>query len=326
MVYLKKVLSVLFFLSSLNAIEIAPTNFDLRSLSILVSEQCKVNILVAKDIKNFSADYFFNRKISPDILFKSFKKVVESKGLFLNDYEGFYVVESKKYIPPKKQDYSNIELTMKVIEINNEKFNSEGFKSLFKSTFDIDMKLTDLSTLATDSLFNLKLDVFLNALEEKDYIKLVSEPKVVIANRKSTTMSVGDTRSVLVSFLSDDTDSDGNVRNTYEQKDVGLSIKATPIILKDGWISLETQLTQETLKDYSNGLLSTAKKSINGTFNILDGGSVIIGGLKSNQDIIENNKVPLLGDLPILEHIFKYESTNTLKTSLSVYIKVRILK
>lgn len=326
MVNLKSI--ILFFLcfSSLNAVQIAPTNFDLRSLSILVSEECQKNILISKDIKNLSADYFFTSDINSTVLFASFKKVIESKGLYLNDYEGFYVVEQNKKVIPIKRDYSNIELTVKVIEINNDKINSKGFKSLIDSTFNANSSFVDFSNLSFDSLLTFKLSGLLKVLEEQDYIKILSEPKVLIANGKTTTMNIGDTKSILTSSVSDDTSSDNTVRNTYTQKDVGLTIKATPLLLEDNKINLKVDLTLESLKDYDKGLVSTSKRSIQSNFNILDGGSTLIGGLIQKQDILDKDKVPLLGDIPVIKYAFSYESKKSIKTTLSIFIKVKVIK
>ena len=62
----------IFLYSSIFAVEIAPTNFDLRSLAILVSQECNKNIVVSQDVKNMSADYFITSDMSPDLLFLSF--------------------------------------------------------------------------------------------------------------------------------------------------------------------------------------------------------------------------------------------------------------
>ncbi len=85
---MKKVLLFLVYASLSFAVELAPTNFDLRALTILVSQECDKNIIISKDIKNMSADYFIVTDVEPDILFSSYKKLIESKGLFLNSYIG----------------------------------------------------------------------------------------------------------------------------------------------------------------------------------------------------------------------------------------------
>lgn len=308
-------------------IEVAPTNFDLRSLTILVSQECNKNILISKDIKNMSADYFFTQDIEPDVMFSSYKKLIESKGLFLNHYGDFYVVEEKDFTVITR-NYSNIELTMKIMEINNDKFNEKGFAKLLSSTASASLRSVDFKSLTISSLFSADFSGVLNALQTHDYVKIISEPHVTVANGKTTKMNVGDTISVKTSSYNDSISLGGSsFRNTYSQKELGLTISVTPVIQSDGTISINTQLIHETLKKESDdGLVSTSKKSINSEFNLLDGGSIAIGGLTSSQDVKDVNKIPLLGDIPLLDMLFTHESTKTIRSSLTIFIQVKVIK
>lgn len=317
----------IFLYSSIFAVEIAPTNFDLRSLAILVSQECNKNIVVSQDVKNMSADYFITSDMSPDLLFLSFKRLIESKGLFLNDYNGFYVIDEKDY-KVVINNYSNIELTMKILEINNDKYNEKGFASLANMNSSLNLSTTDFKHLTFDKLFSANFSGVLNALQTHDYVKIISEPLVVVANGKTTKMNVGDTISMRTSSYSDPTSLSGSsFRNTYVQKELGLTISVTPIIQQDGTISLKTSLVHEILKKQNDdGLISTSKKSIDSEFNLFDGGSISIGGLTSFQDVKDISKIPVLGDIPILEYIFSHETTKTIRNSLSIFIQVKVIK
>lgn len=317
----------IFLYSSIFAVEIAPTNFDLRSLAILVSQECNKNIVISQDVKNMSADYFITTDLSPDLLFKSFKKLIESKGLFLNDYNGFYVIDEKDY-KVVINNYSNIELTMKILEINNEKFNEKGFANLLTTNASLSLSSIDFKSLTFDKLFSVDFKGALSALESHDYVKIISEPQVTVANGKSTKMNVGDTISVKTSSVSDGLSLSGSsFRNTYIQKELGLTIKVTPVIQPDGTISISTSLTHETLKKQSDdGLITTSKKSIDSEFNLLDGGSIAIGGLTASQDVKDIVKIPVLGDLPVLDYIFSHESVKTMRSTLTIFIQVKVIK
>lgn len=313
---------------SVYAIEIAPVNFGLRDLATMVSQECGKNILISQDVKNMSADYFVVEDISPDVLFQTFQAIIESKGLFLNQYDGFYVIDEKEHIIKDEKDFSNIELTMKVIEINNEKFKEKGFNPTFKSTIDLSTITTDFKNLTFDKLFSAEFQGVLADLETQDVLKIVSEPVVVVSNGNTTTMNVGDTISVKTSsYSTDSTSTTSALRNTYTQKELGLTIKVTPVIQKNGVIVLKTELTNETLKkEGTDGLIETKKKSINSNFNIRDGGSVALGGLTATQDVKSVSKIPVLGDIPILDYIFAHESNKTVRSTLTIFIQVRVIK
>lgn len=313
--------------SSIFAVEIVPTNFDLRSLALLVSQECEKNIIVSQDIKNMSADYFLNTDVSPDVFFQSFKRLIESKGLFLNEYDNFFVVDEREYKAPIPQNHSNIELTMKVIEINNDLMNQKGFEAFLKSNTSLSLTSTDFKSFKFDKLFSLEYDGLLNALETNNYVKIMGEPYVVVANGKKTVLNVGDTTSVKTSALSQDSTLSTSVRSTYVQKDLGLTIEVTPVIQQDGIIFLNTKLTHEVLKKQNtDGLIDTTKKSINSDFYLKDGGSIAIGGLTLTQDVKSISKIPLLGDLPILDYFFAYENVKTIRNTLTIFIQVKVIK
>jgi len=326
---LKSLLIILYFAVSSFAITMAPTTFDLRSLSIFISQTCDKNILISKDVKNLNADYFFNKNISCPVLFDSFSKLIKSKGLTLTKFNYFYIISKKPFkeeIKKVKPNYSNIELTLNILEINNNKLYQKGFKALIKSNFSNDLNVKNLSKFTFASLFDFKFSGLLNFMADKGFITIVSSPKIIVSNNHKSILNVGDTVSMLVSSISNDKNPNGVVRNTYSQKDVGLTISVTPKILKNGLISLNVNFVDETLKSYDKGLITTSKRSINSSFNITNNHSVVIGGLTSNQDINNLTKVPLLGDIPIIKYLFSYESKNNIKKTLVIRIKVRLLK
>lgn len=312
---------------SIFAVEIVPTNFDLRSLAILVSQECEKNIIVSQDIKNMSADYFLNTDVSPDVFFQSFKRLIESKGLFLNDYNGFYVIDEKEYKPTPLENHSNIELTMKIMEINNDLMNQKGFDTLLKSNTSLSLSSSDFKKFTFDKLFDVEFSGVLTALETNNYVKIMGEPYVVVANGKKTVLNVGDTTSVKTSAISQDGTIGTSIRNTYVQKDLGLTIEVTPVIQQDGTIFLNTKLTHEILKKQNtDGLIDTTKKSINSDFYLKDGGNITIGGLTLTQDVKDISKVPLLGDIPVLDYLFAYENIKTIRNTLTIFIHVKVLK
>ena len=321
------ILSILLCLSAWS-IEIAPTNFGLRDLATMVSQECGKNILISQDVKNMSADYFVIEDISPDTLFQTFKTIIESKGLFLNEYDGFYVIDDKQHVIPDEKDFSNVELTMKVIEINNEKFKEKGFNPTFTSTLNLSTATTNFKNLTFDKLFSAEFEGVLSDLETQDVLKIVSEPYAIVANNESTKLNVGDTISVKTSsYSTDSTSTTAALRNTYTQKELGLTIEVSPRIQKNGLILLKVSLTNETLKKQKDdGLIETKKKSISGNFNIKDGGSISLGGLTASSDVKSVSKIPILGDIPILDYIFAYETNKTVRSTLTIFIQVRVLK
>jgi general secretion pathway protein D len=313
------------FILSLNlySLEIAPSTMDLRSLTILVSEQLHKNILISSDLKNFNIDIYFPNDVSDEALFHMYKKALLSKDVFLNDYDTFFMVEKLKNIDKQNRD---IKLELTIIELDNDKFKELGMNASvnadLKSVFNLGKIFNEGTIFGTGAFFDI--DLILSSLETNDIINVISKPKILVRNGQSTTLTIGDTVSVLKSSVSEDT-TDSKVRNTYEQKDVGLEITAKPVIRDDGKIDIFIDLNMENLKDYQEGLISTTKRSIKSNFCISNGESIKIGGLVQTLTLDKTSKIPLLGDIPVLQYLFRYESSKTINNSLSILIKVDLV-
>jgi general secretion pathway protein D len=124
------------------------------------------------------------------------------------------------------------------------------------------------------------------------------------------------------------TSSTVNPFQTIERKDVGLTLKVKPQISEGGNVKL--QILQEvssvdTSQSNSSGLI-TNKRSIETTVLVGDGEPIVLGGLI--QDSVTNSvdKVPGLGDLPLLGGLFRSETRNRSKTNLMVFLRPVVVR
>ncbi len=116
---------------------------------------------------------------------------------------------------------------------------------------------------------------------------------------------------------------------TIERKDVGLVLKIKPQISEGGTVKL--QIYQEVSSVVSGSSANTAgpttnKRSIESTVLVDDGRIIVLGGLM--QDDVEDgqDKVPLLGDLPVVGGLFSYNKRHRVKTNLMVFLRPYVLK
>ncbi len=114
-----------------------------------------------------------------------------------------------------------------------------------------------------------------------------------------------------------------------ERKDVGLVLKIKPQISEGGTVKL--QIYQEVSSGVSGSSANTAgpttnKRSIESTVLVDDGRIIVLGGLM--QDDVEDgqDKVPLLGDLPVVGGLFSYNKRHRVKTNLMVFLRPYVLK
>jgi general secretion pathway protein D len=114
---------------------------------------------------------------------------------------------------------------------------------------------------------------------------------------------------------------------TIERRDVGLTLRVRPQISEGGAIKMRIFQEVSSVQDRTNvsGII-TNKRAIESTVVVDDGLIVVIGGLI--EDRVENviDKVPLLGDLPLLGQLFEYETRRQVKTNLMVFLRPVIVR
>src|SRR5262249_47435558 len=102
------------------------------------------------------------------------------------------------------------------------------------------------------------------------------------------------------------------VTNTVAYRDVGVSLQVTPKINPDGSVVMrvipEVSSVTQTQVQISQGVFATAfnVETVETTVIAQDGETVVLGGLITKRDVKTENKVPILGDLPILGSLWRY--------------------
>ena len=120
-----------------------------------------------------------------------------------------------------------------------------------------------------------------------------------------------------------------NPFQTIERKDVGLTLRVKPQISENGTIKMtifqEVSSVQASSVNSTTGLI-TNKRTIESTVLVDDGGIVVLGGLLQDEYAGNQEKVPGLGDIPLLGHLFKSETRNRKKTNLMVFLRPVVLR
>jgi general secretion pathway protein D len=114
---------------------------------------------------------------------------------------------------------------------------------------------------------------------------------------------------------------------TVERKDVGLTLKIKPQISEGGAVRLQIFQEVSSVQDSTNASgIITNKRSVESTVLVDDGQIVVIGGLI--QDSVKDGvqKVPGLGDLPLIGSLFTYNTRSRSKTNLMVFLRPTLLR
>lgn len=117
-----------------------------------------------------------------------------------------------------------------------------------------------------------------------------------------------------------------NPFQTVERQEVGIKLKVTPQINEGDAVQLTIEQEVSSVSGATSVDISINKREIKTTVIVDDGGTIVLGGL-IDEDVQESvSKVPLLGDIPFIGHLFKTTSTSKRKRNLMVFIKPTIVR
>ncbi|MDO6513836.1 MULTISPECIES: type IV pilus secretin PilQ [unclassified Neptuniibacter] len=158
----------------------------------------------------------------------------------------------------------------------------------------------------------------LSALEADGKAEIVSQPKILTTNGKKALIQSG-------SEIPYQTVEDGEV--SIEFKDVVLSLDVTPRINPGDRIAMELLIKQDSIGQVlANGELSIDNNELQTTVVVPDGQTIVLGGVFKHETSDSVNKVPLLGDLPIMGALFRNKESTSEKTELLIFITPKLVR
>ncbi len=203
------------------------------------------------------------------------------------------------------------------IEFSMLNMRSDGDSSLFSTDFDLVSKGLILRTIEGE------VDVALHALEKDGKLDILSRPYILTSNNQTATITVGEE----VPFIRDTRLTDtGQTINTIEYEDIGIILEVTPHINPDGLVIMDVSpeisaTTADTvpISETVNAAVFAKRSSVS-RVSVHDGQTIVIGGLVKDQLTESVEKVPLLGDIPILGAAFRNTEKDKEKTELLIFL------
>src|SRR5438477_6953910 len=114
---------------------------------------------------------------------------------------------------------------------------------------------------------------------------------------------------------------------TIERKDVGLILRVKPQITEGGSVRMVIYEEVSRVQDTTNvaGII-TNKRSLESTVIVDDGQIVVLGGLIQDSFTDGSNKIPVVGDVPVVGALFRYDNRRRVKTNLMVFLKPTVVR
>jgi len=171
-------------------------------------------------------------------------------------------------------------------------------------------------------IVNSNIGLFVDALESITDVATLGNPKVLTLNRQQGELIVGDE----IGYISSAEATQVSTTSTVTFLKTGVQLKFRPFVMDDGYIRMELN------PEDSDGGLSASdlpfKKTTEVTTNVLvkDGRTIVIGGLFRDKVTLGRSQIPLLGDIPVLGHLFRSSTDQNRKEEVIFLVTPHIIK
>lgn len=168
-----------------------------------------------------------------------------------------------------------------------------------------------------------------HAVQQDSKTEILSRPILLVRNGEEGNITIADQVPIVESSRLNDT---GQTQSTIGREDVGIVLTVTPHISPDGYVTID--LVQEISSiagenvQLTEGVSSPVfqTREIQTNVTIRDGETVIIGGLIQRRRSEGENKVPILGDLPLIGWLFRSTSISDQRAELLVVMTADIIR
>lgn len=167
---------------------------------------------------------------------------------------------------------------------------------------------------------------FLSAAQTNTKLNVLSKPSIFTTNNAPAQINISQSIPYVLNSTFDATSST-TVYN-YGYLDVGIVLTVTPRITSNGYVTMDVSQTANDLAGYSallNAPIVNQRES-QSTVSVKDGETVVLGGIIQNQVTSTKNKVPVLGDLPLIGNLFRSKNTDNNKTELLVFMTPHVVR
>ena len=178
----------------------------------------------------------------------------------------------------------------------------------------------------TDFLSVLKM------IQSSSKTNILSTPNILMTDNTEASISVGQQVPIKTGSYAatgtggTTTGSIGSPFTTYNREDVGVKLKVTPHINDGDTVVLDIEQEVSSINSEAADGIITNKREITTQILTSDGGTVVLGGLIEDSVQTGERRVPILGSIPVLGHLFRSQTSSKTKTNLLVFIRATIVR
>jgi general secretion pathway protein D len=167
---------------------------------------------------------------------------------------------------------------------------------------------------------------FVQALKTDTRFNVLSTPRIFTTNNATAQINISQSLPYVTSSTVDPTT--GSTLFNYAFLDVGIILTVTPRITSNGYVTMDVDQSANELQGYQTAINAPIvnQREATTTVSVKDGETIVLGGIMSNQISDTENKVPVLGDLPLIGGLFRSTNKSKNKTELLVFLTPHVVR
>jgi general secretion pathway protein D len=175
-------------------------------------------------------------------------------------------------------------------------------------------------------LLNRNWESVIRAVETDSFATVLSRPQILTTHAEPARLFVGESLPFPSSSGADFT---GVSRVSISQVDIGITLDILPLINPDGLVILEIEQTVESFRGFETfGELRaprTTRREASSKIAVNTGETIILGGMISNNRDSTDTGTPFLRKIPLIKHLFKQNTKNSLRSELILMLRPSVL-
>ena len=152
--------------------------------------------------------------------------------------------------------------------------------------------------------------------------KIVSKPRIAAQSGSTAKIITGDALPILTSIALSGVN---GVQQQVQYVNVGVTLQIAPRVSGDGYVSSHVYCVVSSVTGFQQGYPTISQRQAETAATVRDGDSFVIGGLTQESSINTKDKVPLLGDIPLLGQAFRTDKSSRSKTELYIIVTPHIV-
>ncbi|MBN4057058.1 type II and III secretion system protein, partial [bacterium AH-315-J21] len=176
-----------------------------------------------------------------------------------------------------------------------------------------------------------KFFVRLSALSNEGKAKVIQRPQIATLNGHTASIAIGTTQYFLLDsktvYPSAQTDVSTQTSQRFETIEANISLEVTPNVTESGEVivHIKPEFSTPAGQGFDPDIPPTInKRVIESTVRLRNGETIVLGGIVNSTESVTINKLPILGDIPLLGRLFQNRSSTKNETELMIYITPHI--